>query len=133
MTNDDEATPLPQTTVPATTQLSLMGFPAEMSEVTERFSVAMPQAMLDCGRVMDLERLAGVTVGFDFDAALATVDLGYASERAKAYTKNDDIVCVAKALRGHGACDIQRLQGRTATRSPHAGNSLAADHESDRA
>ncbi|RYD84114.1 MAG: hypothetical protein EOP84_06425 [Verrucomicrobiaceae bacterium] len=94
---DAQDDPLPPTTLPASTQLSLMNF-ADNADFIKRFSDEMSFALIDCGRFLDLERLAGITVGYDFDAALAAVDLGFESTRALEYTNNGDVVCVAKAL-----------------------------------
>ncbi|WP_430371202.1 hypothetical protein [Stenotrophomonas geniculata] len=90
--------PARRTSIPKNLQLSLMGFPND-HEFTPIFIEAMKATLIECGEVLDLERLAGVTVGFDFDAALAAVDLGYESDRARQYTNNGEVVCVAKALR----------------------------------
>ncbi len=87
---------LPPTTVPPNLQLSLMGFPSQ--EAAEVFIPLMTEAIMDCGRFLDLERLAGVTVGFDFKAALESVELGYESRLATQYTNNGDVVAVAKAM-----------------------------------
>ncbi|WP_139052495.1 hypothetical protein [Xanthomonas cannabis] len=87
---------LPPSTVPSTVQLSLMGFPSQ--EAADIFTPLMSEAILDCGRFLDLERLAGVTVGFDFKAALESVELGYESKIATQFTNNGDVVAVAKAM-----------------------------------
>lgn len=96
MTDTEEA-PLPPTTLPANTQLALMNF-AENADFIKRFSDEISFTIIECGRFLDLERLAGVTVGYDFDAALASVDLGFESTRARQYTNNDEVICVAKAM-----------------------------------
>ena len=94
---DAENEPLPPTTLPANTQLALMNF-ADNPEFIKHFTDEMSMALIDCGRFLDLERLAGVSIGYDFDAALAAVDLGFESKRAREYTKNGHVVCVAKAM-----------------------------------
>ncbi|WCE03962.1 hypothetical protein [Pseudoxanthomonas sp. JBR18] len=88
---------LPLSTVPTNLSLALMNFPDDQ-EFIQKFSDEMSVAIVDCGRFLDLERLAGVTVGYDFDAALASVDLGYESGIATQYTNNGDVVAVAKAM-----------------------------------
>ncbi|SDK71205.1 MULTISPECIES: hypothetical protein [Stenotrophomonas] len=88
---------LPSSTVPQSTNLALMNFP-EDQEFVQRFSDEMTDAIIACGRFLDLERLAGVTVGYDFDAALSSVDLGYESAIARQYTNNGDVIAVAKAM-----------------------------------
>lgn len=95
--NFDSFKKSPSSTVPENALLTLLDFDSEHPE-TQRFSSAMSQAILECGRAMDLERLDGVTVAFDFDAALASIDLGYESTHAKGYTKTGEFLCVGKAL-----------------------------------
>ncbi|HCR1820262.1 TPA: hypothetical protein ONB36_004193, partial [Pseudomonas aeruginosa] len=48
---------------------------------------------------MNLSNLDGITIGFDYDDALASVDLGYESTIAKQYTKQENLLGVGKALR----------------------------------
>lgn len=93
----NEESELPVSTVPGNVNLALMNFP-EDEEFNQKFINEMKGAIIDCGRFLDLERLAGVTVGYDFDAALASVDLGYESAIARQYTNNGDVVAVAKAM-----------------------------------
>lgn len=47
---------------------------------------------------MDLSNLDGVTIGFDYDAALDSVDLGYESTIAKQYTNDGGLIGVGKSL-----------------------------------
>lgn len=47
---------------------------------------------------MDLGRLDGITVGFDFGEAVDSVELGFGSDRAKQYTNDGDFICVGKAM-----------------------------------
>ncbi|WP_167670044.1 hypothetical protein [Stutzerimonas nitrititolerans] len=41
---------------------------------------------------MNLSNLDGITIGFDYDDALASVDLGYESTIAKQYTKQENLL-----------------------------------------
>lgn len=86
----------PINTIPSSTQIQLRGF-NECKE-TQDFIAALKDVLLDCGEMMDLGRLAGVTVGFDFDDAVQSVELGFESAHAKSYTNDGDFVCVGKAM-----------------------------------
>jgi len=88
---------IPPSTVPKQVKLSLLNFPDDQ-EFIQVFIKDMTDAIIDCGRFLDLERLDGVTVGYDFGAALESVDLGYESTVATQYTNNGDVVAVAKAM-----------------------------------
>lgn len=84
--------------VPPDIDVVLMGFPDE-SVLNARFEEAIRYIIAGCGRFMDLSRLDGVTIGFDYDEALASVCLGYESSVAKTYTNTGDLIGVAKVLR----------------------------------
>ena len=94
---ESETEDLPPATLPPNTMLSLMNFPDE-PEWTKSFSDGLSEWLIGLSRLFDLERLAGVTVGYDFDAALKSVDLGFESTIATEYTNNGDVICVAKAM-----------------------------------
>lgn len=95
---ESELADLPPATLPPNTLLSLMNFPDD-PEQTKKFSDELSAWLIELSRFYDLERLAGVTVGYDFDAALKSVDRGFESTTdAAEYTNNDDIVCVAKVV-----------------------------------
>lgn len=91
-----ESAPLPPTTVSTDCQLSCRGFPDEATALS--FGAAINSAIVELGRVMDLSLLDGVTVGYDYDDALASVELGYESTVAKTYSTGS-LVGVAKFLR----------------------------------
>lgn len=62
--------------------------------------IAVTQKLVETtGRYMNLSNLDGITIGFDYDDALASVDLGYESTIAKQYTKQENLLGVGKALR----------------------------------
>lgn len=92
-----EPTLLPST-VPATTTMNLLGLGSD-HEWNERFADTLRHVIVECGRLMDLRLLEGVTIGFDYDDALNSVDLGYESSIAKGYTNEDGLVGVGKLLR----------------------------------
>jgi hypothetical protein len=92
------APPPPPSTVPATTTLNLRALGSDQ-EWNERFAGNLRYLVVECGRFMDLRLLEGVTVGFDYDDALNSVDLGYESATAKGYTKEDGLIGVGKLLR----------------------------------
>lgn len=68
----DEEWPPP--TAPADFNVSLRGFTAE--EDARKFGTILWEAIQTISGLIDLERLDGVTVGFDYDEALSSVDRG---------------------------------------------------------
>lgn len=94
---EQEEQELPTCTVPPC-QLNFLGF-SDNKEWNDRFIQNFQGVLFTCGRYMDLSLLDGVTVGFDYDAALASVDLGYKSSVAKQYTNEGGLIGVAKVLR----------------------------------
>ncbi|MCE5232771.1 MAG: hypothetical protein ABFC67_08585 [Mizugakiibacter sp.] len=88
---------LPPSTVPSC-QLSFRGL-SDNHEWNERFIRNFQDVLFTCGRYMDLSLLDGVTAGFDYDDALASVDLGYESTVARQYTNEGGLLGVAKVLR----------------------------------
>lgn len=84
--------------VPANTKIILMSF-SEHDEFTKKFGESIKDLVFEIGRYIDLSLLDGVTVGFDYEAALQSVDLGYESSIAKVYTNTDALIGVAKILR----------------------------------
>jgi hypothetical protein len=94
----DQEEPLAPSSVPPTCQLSLRGLGSD-EEWNRRFLRAINDLVVGCGRFMDLRLLEGVTIGFDYDDALASVDLGYESTIAKQYTNGNGLIGVGKLLR----------------------------------
>lgn len=88
---------LPPSTVPSY-QLSFRNF-SDNEEWNQRFIENFKEILFTCGRYMDLSLLDGVTVGYDYDDALASVDLGYESPIARQYTNEKGLLGVAKMLR----------------------------------
>lgn len=93
-----EDQPLPPCSIPASCQISFRGIP-EGVEWQEKFIAIVRKVVEASGRYMNLSNLDGITIGFDYDDALASVDLGYDSTIAKQYTNQDGLVGVGKALR----------------------------------
>lgn len=100
MTEDTQAVeqPLPSCSIPASCKISFRDIP-EGVEWKDKFISAVSGVVVTCGRLMNLSNLDGVTIGFDYDAALDSVDLGYESTIAKQYTNEGGLLGVGKSLR----------------------------------
>ncbi len=100
MTEDTQAPeqPLPPCSIPASCRISFRDIPDD-TEWKDKFISAVTDVVVVCGRVMDLSNLEGITIGFDYDAALDSVDLGYESTIAKQYTNEGGLMGVGKSLR----------------------------------
>lgn len=100
MTNDTapETQQLPPCSIPSTCQISFRSIP-ENAEWKDKFIAVTQKLVETTGRYMNLSNLDGITIGFDYDDALASVDLGYESTIAKQYTKQENLLGVGKALR----------------------------------
>lgn len=94
---EEQQAALPPSTVPSC-PLSFRGL-GDNQEWNNRFVQNFQDVLITCGRYMDLSLLDGVTIGFDYDDALASVDLGYESTVAKQYTNEGGLIGVAKVLR----------------------------------
>jgi hypothetical protein len=69
-----ETAELPPTTAPATIDVTLRGFADK--EAAERFGHLIAETARSIGRYIDLGRLDGITVAFDYDEALSQIDRG---------------------------------------------------------
>ncbi|SEQ76010.1 hypothetical protein SAMN05216600_109156 [Pseudomonas cuatrocienegasensis] len=100
MTEDTQAAEqqLPSCSIPASCKISFRDIP-EGVEWKDNFISAVSDVVVTCGRFMNLSNLDGVTIGFDYDAALDSVDLGYESTIAKQYTNEGGLLGVGKSLR----------------------------------
>ena len=58
--------------VPANTKIILMSF-SEHDEFTKKFGESIKDLVFEIGRYIDLSLLDGVTVGFDYEAALQLI------------------------------------------------------------
>ena len=92
-TAGEEEPKLPPPTAPANIGVSLRGFADAAS--AERFANVIVSAMRLISCCVNLERLDGVTVAFDYDEALAQLDRGYRASRPLTRTGTDQLVGVA--------------------------------------
>jgi hypothetical protein len=93
-----ETQQLPPCSIPPTCQISFRNIP-EDAEWKDKFIAVIQKLAETTGRYMNLSNLDGITIGFDYDDALASVDLGYESTIAKQYTKQENLLGVGKVLR----------------------------------
>lgn len=77
---------LPPPTAPTILSVSLQGFASP--EDAERFGNVMAGIVKHISRYIDLERLDGITVAFDYDDALAKLDRGVKPSRQLRRTKD---------------------------------------------
>lgn len=96
---------LPPSTVP-NCRLNFRGLSDDQGW-NDRFIRNFQEVLFTCGRYMDLSLLDGITVGFDYDDALASVDLGYESTVARQYTNEGGLLGVAKMLRVRRDGDVR--------------------------
>jgi len=87
---------MPASTVPKNLRIALLGFPSQ--EFGQVFYEHLSVALTACSRVLDLERLAGVTVGYDFASAIASVDMGEPGVSPPSFTSTAEVECIAKAV-----------------------------------
>jgi hypothetical protein len=88
-------TDLPPPTAPENFQVSLRDFVDE-TEARE-FGNIMGLTIRAISRYINLERLDGITVAYDYDDALAQLDRGYQATRVLTRTANDRMLGVAMA------------------------------------
>ena len=82
-------------TAPENIHVTLKGFQEESRAKSFGNTIA---AMVRCiSEWINLERLDGITVAFDYDAALAELDRGFPASRRLIRTNNDRLVGVAMA------------------------------------
>jgi hypothetical protein len=89
---DDKPT-LPPPTAPETIDVSLRGF--QDKATAERFGHIIADVVHSISRYINLERLDGITVAFDYDEALAQLDRGYNPSKPLTRTGTDKLVGVA--------------------------------------
>ena len=94
----EQSEAIPPSTLPEHLQLSIRGLGSD-SGWNQKFQRALVDLLVGCSRFMNLRLLDGVTVGFDYDDALESVDLGYESVIAKSYTNSEELLGVGKLLR----------------------------------
>jgi len=89
----DDKRALPPPTAPESIDVSLRGF--EDKATAERFGHVIADAVRGISRYINLQRLDGITVAFDYDEALAQLDRGYSASKALTRTGTDKLVGVA--------------------------------------
>jgi len=75
-------------------QVHLLGF---NEEDAQKFGNFIGETIIQVSCYIDLERLDGVTVAYEFDKALASLDRGYQSSRSLTRTENERLLGVAMA------------------------------------
>ncbi len=91
----DEAT-LPPETAPEPLSITLKGFASE--EEARRLGDAVWATVKALSRAIDLTRLDGVTVAFDYSSAVNDVDRGYATTFIQTPTKTNELIWVAMTV-----------------------------------
>jgi len=89
----DDESQLPPPTVPENLSLNLQGFASR--EDAERLGHVLANTVRDISRYIDVSRLDGISVAFDYNAALAQLDRGYQSSRPLSRTSDDLNIGVA--------------------------------------
>lgn len=95
--NDDVK---PEEQAPSATSfgISFLDTPPD-AEWTPRFVSTVQALVTSITQALNLSNVDGITIGFNYDLALASVDLGYESDIAKRYTNKNGIIGVGKTLR----------------------------------
>jgi hypothetical protein len=93
MSNRESDLPVP--TTPGSVSVSLRGFAD--AKHAEGFGRVIAYTVGSISRFIDLQRLDGITVAFDYDDALAQLDRGYRATTPLTRTSNDQILGVAMA------------------------------------
>lgn len=88
---------LPKSTTPVGLNVRVIGF--DNQEAATTLGRAVAEAVAVFGSFMDLSTLDGVTVGFDYDYALASIDQGMDGLPPLDRTDSDELQGVAKACR----------------------------------
>ena len=85
---------LPPSTAPASLAVSVQGFTNHDAAVA--LGKVVGETVMTLGSFMDLSTLAGVTIGVDYDAALASIDQGMEGLRPLDRTNTEEMQGVAK-------------------------------------
>ena len=85
---------LPPTTAPPSLSVSVQGFTNNDAAVA--LGKVVGESVMTLGSFMDLSTLVGVTIGVDFDAALASIDQGMPGLRPLDRTNTEEMQGVAK-------------------------------------
>jgi hypothetical protein len=92
---NEENPELPQPTAPVNISVNLRNF--DTRDHAERFGHTIAKIVHAISRVLDLERLDGITVAFDYDDALRSLDRGYEHPHQLTRTNDARLVGVAMA------------------------------------
>jgi hypothetical protein len=120
--NDDED--VPRSTMPLEANFCMRGFASE--EEAHKLGRPLWRTVHEIGRYIDLQRLDGVTVGCDYDDALASVDRGIEGLRPLSRSDGDVVgIAMSPAVLRDGVVKVHLVFG--------AGylNGLAAEDQSD--
>ena len=95
MTNPvfEDGSPLPPPTAPKNISVSIKNFQSD--EHAERFAHVIANTVYTISRLIDLERLDGITVAYNYDDALVQLDRGYQPSRPPSRTSDGHNVGVA--------------------------------------
>lgn len=95
MTEEAQQEDQPEPTAPESIPVSARGF-ADATEA-ENFAHCIADTVRLISRYVDLSRLDGITVAFDYDEALAELDRGYEPTRTLTRTMDNRVIGVAMA------------------------------------
>lgn len=87
---------LQPTSIPSDTKVSVIGF--SNNELANSFGKNLADALVEIGRIIDLTTLDGVTIGYDYDEALASIDQGFENAPPLSRTDTEALQGVAKAV-----------------------------------
>src|SRR4051812_32028616 len=96
MTSTDEEQVRPPESAPANIPVTPKEF--DTAEHASSFGHTIAYAVREISRYINLERLDGITVAFDYDQALADVDGGFDVSRPLRRTSDDKLIGVAMAV-----------------------------------
>lgn len=96
MTVVDEPVELPPETAPADLPITARGFSSV--EEAERVAYTVGYTVRLISRLIDLERLAGITIATDYTDGLASVDRGYPNAKTPTATSSSEIVGAAMSV-----------------------------------
>ena len=92
----DETDQLPPETAPA--DISVTTFDFASTDEASQVAHAIAATVRAISRVIDLERLDGITVAFDYASALASIDRGYPNAKVLTPTETREIIGVAMSV-----------------------------------
>lgn len=92
---DESDVKQPPPTAPEAIPVTARGFPD--TDTATRFANSIANAVRAISCYIDLSALDGITVAYDYDAALADLDRGYAATRPLTRTADDRVLGVAMA------------------------------------